>query len=137
MGYRYRITAPTQATTRVLGVPFKLGIGELDIRTRRAALEYFRRRPEYQVEELPDPEPEPTPEPSGDGQTEDAGPDLVTGDPPTGTVAEVLEWVHADSDMDMVVARARNALAVEQARDKPRSTLVEELEALQRVEPGD
>ncbi|MEX5711821.1 hypothetical protein AB1484_26895 [Parafrankia sp. FMc6] len=140
MGYRYRVTAPTQVTGRVLNVPFARGVAEIDIRTRRRALEYFQRRPEYTVEPapaMPDPGDDPMPDPAPTtGEQAGAGVGPTIGDPPTGTVAEVLEWVHAGEDMAAVVARAVNALAVEQARDKARSTLVEELEALQSAEGG-
>ena len=50
-------------------------------------------------------------------------------DPPAeldidGTAADVLAWVGEDPE------RARQALAAEQAKDKPRSTLVKQLEKL-------
>jgi len=51
-----------------------------------------------------------------------AGPEVPAEEVPTGTVETVLEWVGDDA------ARARAALAVEQSRPKPRSTLLEELE---------
>lgn len=43
---------------------------------------------------------------------------------PEGTANEVLDWVGDDP------ARAQQALAAEQARDKPRSTLIAKLEAV-------
>lgn len=66
----------------------------------------------------------------GDGAGEDAtgGPHLLPGN----TIAEVMAWVNDDPD------RARRVLDVEQAREKPRATLVGKLEPLaaKAPEPG-
>jgi hypothetical protein len=48
---------------------------------------------------------------------------------PDGTAAEVLEWVGDDHD------KAAQALEAEQAREKPRSTLVGALEKLTAKDP--
>jgi hypothetical protein len=61
-------------------------------------------------------------------ETPPAGPEQEPADPdavPDGTVDEVLAWVGDDPD------RAGRALAVEQDRDRPRSTLVDALTKLQ------
>lgn len=55
--------------------------------------------------------------------------ELVADPVPDGSVATVLEWVHRDGD-DHTAVRATQALTVEQTRDKPRATLVAELEKL-------
>jgi len=47
-----------------------------------------------------------------------------------GTAADVLAWVGEDRE------RAAVALAAEQAKDKPRSTLVKQLEKLASADPG-
>jgi hypothetical protein len=57
-----------------------------------------------------------------------------TGEPPTeldidGTAADVLAWVGEDRE------RAAVALEAEQAKDKPRSTLVKQLEKLAASSP--
>lgn len=71
-------------------------------------------------------ESDPEPEPDGDDPGGDADED---GAPPAeldidGTAQQVLAWVGDDPD------RAEEALAAEQAKDKPRSTLVKQLEKL-------
>jgi hypothetical protein len=81
-----------------------------------------------------DPEPEPVTE-DGDQEhepvTDDGGPGA---DSPSGeldidaTADEVMAWVDEDPD------RAVQALEAEQARDKPRSTLVKKLEKLTETE---
>jgi hypothetical protein len=48
-----------------------------------------------------------------------------------GTAADVLAWVGEDRE------RAAEALAAEQAKDKPRSTLVKQLEKLVDADPGE
>ncbi len=76
--------------------------------------------PDESVEVLEaDPEPTPEPEPVPE----------VPEDPPAeleidGTAVEVLAWVDEDPE------RAAEALAAEQAKEKPRSTLVKQLEKL-------
>ncbi len=67
-------------------------------------------------------EADPEPEPGDDGPGAD-------GDPPAemdidGTAKEVLAWVGDDPD------RAAEALAAEQEKESPRSTLVKQLEKL-------
>lgn len=76
--------------------------------------------PEGTVEVL---EADPGPEPEGDGS------DGSDGDPPAGldidgTAKDVLAWVGDDPD------RAEEALAAEQAKDSPRSTLVKTLQKI-------
>jgi hypothetical protein len=61
------------------------------------------------------------PEPVTYAPVDGAGGALV---PPDGTVDDVLGWVDGDP------ARARAALDAEQAREKPRSTLVTDLEGV-------
>jgi hypothetical protein len=77
----------------------------------------------------PDPEPEETPEPPkapADGP-EDPG---AGGDEPPvdGTIDALMVWVDGDRE------RAAQALAAEQAKDKPRSTVVKRLTALADTE---
>lgn len=55
-------------------------------------------------------------------------------DVPGGTIAEVLAWVRAGDDPD---ERANRAVIEEYARERPRSTLLEELEAPGRDESAD
>lgn len=76
-----------------------------------------------------DPEPEETPEPPkapADGE-EDPG---AGGDEPPvdGTIDALMAWVDGDRE------RAALALAAEQAKDKPRSTVVKRLTALADTE---
>jgi len=73
----------------------------------------------------------PKPEPDADG-----GEGGKADDPPAeleidGTAQEVLAWVGDDP------ARAEEALAAEQAKDKPRSTLVKHLAKLADSDEGD
>jgi hypothetical protein len=64
----------------------------------------------------PGPEPK---DPEGGSREQDDG------EPPLdGTVDQLMQWVGEDTD------RATRALAAEQARERPRSTLVKRLEAL-------
>jgi len=71
-----------------------------------------------------DPEPEPAaevPEESDGGSGDPAGGD----EPPVdGTIDDLMAWVNDDPE------RATAALAAEQAKDKPRSTVVKRLAAL-------
>jgi hypothetical protein len=73
-----------------------------------------------------DPEPEPVPEPESPAepaqQSEDDGP------PVDGTIDALMAWVGDDKD------RAVQALEAEQAKDKPRSTVVKRLTALADTE---
>lgn len=79
-----------------------------------------------------DPEPEPEPEvdegAGSDGEATSEGQGADVGDdaelPVDGTAADILAWVGDDPD------RAAEALDVEEARDKPRSTLVKQLAKL-------
>lgn len=80
------------------------------------------------IEADPQPQPEPghppAPEPAaGDEQTE---PGAAGGDQPPvdGTIDQLMAWVGGDPE------RAGKALAAEQAKDKPRSTVVKRLSAL-------
>jgi hypothetical protein len=73
-----------------------------------------------------DPEPE-AKDPDADGG-EDGAPAELDID---GTAQAVLAWVGEDPD------RAAEALAAEQAKDKPRSTLVKQLEKLADSDEGD
>jgi hypothetical protein len=77
------------------------------------------------LEADPEPEPEVAEEPEEDPESEDGDPE-PDGDlfPIDGTAAEVLAWVGDDLE------RAAVALEVERERDKPRSTLVKQLEKL-------
>lgn len=59
-------------------------------------------------------------EPAGDESDPESDPDQV----PDGTADEVLAWVGEDKD------RAERALVTENAREKPRSTLVTQLQKL-------
>jgi hypothetical protein len=62
-----------------------------------------------------------------EAETPPADPDQEPGDPdavPDSTVADVLAWAGDDPD------RVARALAVEQGRDQPRSTLVDALTKL-------
>ena len=77
-------------------------------------------------------ETDPEPEPEGgdvgedDGDAPEPGEDDVPDGPVPvdGTAVDVLDWVGDDPE------RAAEALAAEQAKDKPRSTLVKQLEKL-------
>jgi hypothetical protein len=72
-----------------------------------------------------DPEPEVEEEPDEDPGDDSEDPELAdTPFPAEGTATEVLAWVGDDSE------RAAVALEVERERDKPRSTLVKQLEKL-------
>lgn len=75
--------------------------------------------PEVEVEE----EEEPDEDPNEDPETEEPEP-ADEPLPADGTATDVLSWVGDDPE------RAAEALAVEQAKDKPRSTLVKQLEKL-------
>lgn len=83
--------------------------------------------PEGSVDVLEsDPEPEPEPEvPAGP-----ADPEVAEGDGPPvdGTIDDLMAWVDGDA------GRAGQALAAEQAKDKPRSTVVKRLTALADAE---
>jgi hypothetical protein len=72
------------------------------------------------------PKAEPDTEPSPTGDDKDADESTSDGDDqvPEGTAADVLAWVGTDQD------RARRALAVEQAQDRPRSVLIGNLRKL-------
>lgn len=64
------------------------------------------------------------PEPAPEGPKAPAEP-ADPGDPPVdGTIDDLMAWVDGDED------RAAQALAAEQAKDKPRSTIVKRLAAL-------
>lgn len=68
-------------------------------------------------------------EPSGPGDPNGQGGDGNEGDPPAGppvdgTIDDLVRWVGDDPE------RARQALEAEQAKDKPRSTVVKRLAAL-------
>jgi hypothetical protein len=69
-------------------------------------------------------EPEPLEETEEPVKVEDETTDPTEGEVPDGTVEQVLGWVGDDQ------ARAAQALTAEQARDRPRSTLVARLEEL-------
>lgn len=69
----------------------------------------------------PDPGP-PDPEPTS------PAPDAGGGPPVDGTIDDLMTWVDASP------ARAATALAAEQAKDKPRSTVVKRLAALADAE---
>ena len=73
-----------------------------------------------------DPEPEPVPEPPAEPPA-DAG---AGGDEPPvdGTIDDLMAWVNDDPE------RAGRALAAEQAKDKPRSTVVKRLAVLADTE---
>jgi len=74
----------------------------------------------------PDPEPEPTPEPPAEPP---ADPGAASDEPPVdGTIDDLMSWVNDDRE------RAGRALAAEQAKDKPRSTVVKRLTALADTE---
>lgn len=77
------------------------------------------------IEADPEPEPaEPKPEgPEGDGP-EAPGAGESDGPPVDGTIDQLMAWVGDDPD------KAAAALAAEQAKDKPRSTVVKRLAAL-------
>lgn len=78
--------------------------------------------PDGTVEVLePDPEPEATVAPV---EVEDVDPDEVpdpNGPPADGTVGDLMAWIGDDPD------RAAAALAAEQAKDKPRATVIKRL----------
>jgi hypothetical protein len=73
-----------------------------------------------------DPEPEPEPEaPAEPPEVSDPGGD----EPPVdGTIDDLMAWVNDDRE------RAVQALAAEQAKDKPRSTVVKRLTAMAGTE---
>lgn len=78
--------------------------------------------PEGSIEVLEkDPEPAPAPkEPAAEPKVPAEG-----DEPPVdGTIDDLMSWVDGDSD------RASRALEAEQAKDKPRSTVVKRLSAL-------
>ena len=86
--------------------------------------------PEGSVEVLEaDPEP-PAPKEPGDGgeggqDPNGSGKGAGDGEPPVdGTIDALMAWVNGDKD------RAARALEAEQAKDKPRSTVVKRLSAL-------
>jgi hypothetical protein len=84
--------------------------------------------PEGAVEILEaDPEPEPVPE-EPLAPAEDPDGDGGDGPPVDGTIDDLMTWVDGDPD------RAGEALAAEQAKDKPRSTVVKRLTALTDTE---
>ena len=69
------------------------------------------------IEEDPEPAPEPVPEKSSEPAPADDG-----DEPPVdGTIDDLMTWVDGDKD------RAARALAAEQAKDKPRSTVIKRL----------
>lgn len=75
--------------------------------------------PDGTVEVLePDPEPE-VPEPVA--PVEDADPGGGDAPPADGTVGDLMAWIGDDPD------RAAAALAAEQAKDKPRATVIKRL----------
>jgi hypothetical protein len=73
-----------------------------------------------------DPEPEPVPEPESPAEPAQQGED--DGPPVDGTIDALMAWVGDDKD------RAVQALEAEQAKDKPRSTVVKRLTALADTE---
>lgn len=77
--------------------------------------------PEGSVEVL-EADPEPAPEPP----KEPEAPAPPAGDEPPvdGTIDDLMSWVNGDKD------RAAQALEAEQAKDKPRSTVVKRLSAM-------
>ncbi|WP_405883665.1 hypothetical protein OG747_36785 [Streptomyces sp. NBC_01384] len=74
-----------------------------------------------------DPEPEPEPEaPAASPDPESA--DVGDGPPVDGTIDALMAWVNDDP------VRAAQALVAEQAKDKPRSTVVKRLSAMADIE---
>ena len=75
------------------------------------------------LEKDPEPKPEPAPKKA-------AEPDRPEGDEPPvdGTIDDLMGWVDGDKE------RAARALKAEQAKDKPRSTLVKRLTAMADTE---
>lgn len=71
-----------------------------------------------------DPEPE-TPAPVAPEDSGDQGDPAADGEPPVnGTADDLMAWVDGDP------GRAAAALAAEQAKDRPRTTVVKRLQAL-------
>lgn len=95
----------------------------------RVALEAGTELPEWASELVTNPQAFEPEGPVGtaaswDAETANAVSADADGYPADGTIEDVLAWVSADP------ARADVALERENARDKPRSTLVEQLEAI-------
>lgn len=122
---RVRMLQPTRAYWNYEVREFGKGVElEGDLARHLAA-----NAPEGAVDVLEaDPEPEPEPEApvvEPDPHDPDAGGD---GPPVDGTIDDLMAWVDGDS------GRAAQALAAEQAKDKPRSTVVKRLAALADTE---
>ena len=114
-----------------IGVRFVDGVADVAVRGAIAYLRTpsLRRRGVMLAEEAEAagllPATRPSPHPDTDGTT---APDVVSPDSvPSGTAAEVLAWVGGDP------ARARAALVAEQARERPRSSLIARLERAARA----
>lgn len=75
-----------------------------------------------------DPEPKKTPEPPKAPADGPEDPDAGDGPPVDGTIDALMAWVDDDPE------RAAAALTAEQAKDKPRSTVVKRLTALADTE---
>jgi hypothetical protein len=77
-----------------------------------------------------DPDPEPEPEPEKPAEVPESDDPSAGGDEPPvdGTIDDLMAWVNDDRE------RAGRALAAEQAKDKPRSTVVKRLTVLADVE---
>jgi hypothetical protein len=72
-----------------------------------------------------DPEPKEAPQPPKDPADDPKDPGAGGDEPPVdGTIDDLMSWVNDDPE------RAGRALAAEQAKDKPRSTVVKRLTAL-------
>ncbi|MFL4947486.1 hypothetical protein ACJ6WE_08950 [Streptomyces sp. MMS24-I31] len=112
---RVRVRKPFTAYWNYAITEFKEG-AELE---GEQARHFADNAPEGSVEILEaDPEPAPAPKPSEPVQPEGDEP------PVDGTIDDLMAWVDGDPD------RAGRALEAEQAKDKPRSTVVKRLTAL-------
>ena len=144
------MTAPTAHldAARLLGVPAGeiASVEQLDDGVRLVAMAsgrnvVYRIEPDGTVmfQHKPDPERHYTlpvyepPEDAVELVDESAGSDDDE-DVPTGSIAEVLAWVHGgdggDEPTEGWEARAQAALDAERAKDKPRAGLVDRLEAV-------
>lgn len=110
-------------------VPVELEKGQ-EVTGSLAALLAARAPKKVTLLDAPEPETE-----EDDGQEQDEPPadsdgpaDVVDEFDPDATAAAVLDWVDEDP------GRAATALAAEQTKDRPRSTLVKQLEKLAETE---
>lgn len=118
---RVRILRETQAYWNYAVQTFKKG-EEYDGDLARHLADNTTKDTVEVIEADPEPKVQPEPQEPADGP-EDPG---AGGDEPPvdGTIDDLMAWVDGDPD------RAAQALAAEQAKDKPRSTVVKRLAAL-------